>query len=147
MGQNTIQGKIGTLNYQYPEGQFYQNSSNPINVDSAYIYYNHALKSNNSGRLDLNCSKYLYAELSADLDIFYKGFPQIVKKETDFGRVVNTNITRVIRDQENAAPVLVESPMKNNDMLIQDSIKYLKRMDSINILRNSPEELIKIPVN
>ncbi len=93
----------------------------------------------------LNCSKYLFAELHADLDIKYVGNPIIDKVETDFGRVINNNK----KPEEPKTPVesaineAIESP--NNPELFIDEIDMDQKRDSVLLLRNSPDQLIKIP--
>ena len=116
-----------------------------IKVDSAFIYYNSKIKDNNSGILNLRCSKYLYAELHADLDINYKGNPTIEKLETDFGRVINSN------EVKKSSPTTITNSKEIRDSskvekIINNDLRKIQKKDSILEIRNTPGQLIHIPI-
>ncbi|MFT6807093.1 MAG: hypothetical protein ACJA01_000311 [Saprospiraceae bacterium] len=143
-GSFDFEGYIKTLDFKYPEGQMGLVTRTYINVDSAFVHYNSKIKNNNAGILALNCKKYLFAELHADMDIFYKGNPTIDKIETDFGRVINSNESSKSK-QSNITSQIETRDSSKVEEIINESLRKAQKKDSILEIRNTIDQLIKIP--
>jgi len=146
-GSFQFQGKINKLNFLIPYG--YVQNPTPLNVDSAFIYSPIKKLNYSAGVLKLNCSKFLYAELNHDMDIYYRGNPKIEKSETSYGRVVNDNsrpdIENIINTRQREAHKIptAEEQIEIDKRVQLDSLKKASYRDSIKTLRLDPSELIQ----
>ena len=92
-GNQVLIGTIDKLNVENIE----KNASLfAENLDAKEVYINPLKNKENHiiGRMEVSVSEKLEAYLYSDLDVTYKGSPEVLKEETGYGRLMNVNDIR-----------------------------------------------------
>ncbi len=88
--QTYIKGKVKKVKLLEPLGGVNINGTN-LYTDTLIVKSSNKADSEDFGSIIANCNDYLEADLRYLLDVKYLGEPKVVKKERDYGRVINFN--------------------------------------------------------
>ena len=90
--QTYLKGNVKKVNILDPIGNVNINGTN-LSTDTLIVRSSSDKDAEDFGSILAICNNYLEADLKHRLDIRYQGQPKIVKKERDYGRVINVNET------------------------------------------------------
>lgn len=88
--QTYLKGNVKKVNILDPIGNVNINGTN-LSTDTLIVRSSSDKDAEDFGSILAICNNYLEADLLHRLDIRYQGQPKIVKKERDYGRVINVN--------------------------------------------------------
>ncbi len=88
--QTYLKGNVKKVNILDPIGNVNINGTN-LSTDTLIVRSSSDKDAEDFGSILAICNNYLEADLKHRLDIRYQGQPKIVKKERDYGRVINVN--------------------------------------------------------
>ena len=88
--QTYLKGDVKKVKVLDPVGNININGSN-LNTDTLIVRSSANPDTEDFGSIIAICNNYLEADLRHMLDVKYQGQPKIVKKERDYGRVINFN--------------------------------------------------------
>lgn len=90
--QTYLKGNVKKVKVLDPIGNVNINGTN-LYTDTLIVKSSNNIESEDFGSILLICNDYLEANLKHRLDVRYQGHPRVVKKERDYGRVINVNET------------------------------------------------------